>query len=797
MKKSPQTSHNNETTHSPLSQMANVFHHLSLEAKAAYFKDRYGTVKGTTWFFDYWYKQGIKDVKTFASEDGTIIDACITLGGGSYESWGGDSNNAIIVYMGDDCYHSGSVKYSEKSNWRENYEGRKDYKELLACTYDPTQDNCVVQIKNWHANTITLTLEKSSKIERDEQLIGKLYIPAAVLERQTQAALAETLAETAPEKSRDKPAMYQKIFDMHVDNAHRDEAFNLLNGGKINVGRQNYKGALQVLSNYWSSNGYWTADYFPGHAKLLWFDVTKHTSYKALMKQMALKLIDYLLLSKRGCYEDSIKKYMALVDIAQVDKCIYSQKLFDAHYASFDLEDIKIRTCIDEKICINVPEENNQKNYELLYTTYIAKWGLWDKVVNYNFDYVKKTHELLTTFFRQHGIASPDLFPDTYTIKPESNIHYCVQKINQMIELNMITLATAKKAMSEVIIIDIVTKLFKDETDKGLAAVMGNAHILNTLFGVAYTDAYVSKVSSCLNNACDTKKIPDILSLCYDYGFRDELLEIALKENHFKVLVAFYEAKFLSSRKHLRSFAMLAFRNGQMKLAQELIDKGNYSPIEKKLIKAPVFADSQIQETDDDEKRIPYISIDKAQYMIGKYLDPNSKSLPSYNEEYRRERVSKHLGFLFAREDITAEYINTLAKGFYETEQWESLYFILKSGSIKLDKTEIDLRIQDLITQWKVDLADKISCFAGLNAVRAKDIAREKIKSGTLGAYNIEDAIETHKLDNSYYKYAIDARLTSNDLQEALACSEKHSILITPQQLEKYEEMLKTKKQQR
>ncbi len=249
---------------------------------------------------------------------------------------------------------------------------------------------------------------------------------------------------------------------------------------------------------------------------------------------------------------------------------------------------------------------------------------------------------------------------------------------------------------------------------------------------------------------------------------------------------AFYQGNFLSQHKHLYTFAKLCFRNWNHKLLVQLLETEQFGDIQKKWIISTAFADSKIQEDDKDEKRIPYISLDKATKMIVKYTDPNIESFVSYYEQYREGRIAANLGFLFAREDISAEYINTLAKWFYETEQWESLYLILKSGSIKLDKTKIDVRIQDLITQWKLNLADKISYFAGLNAVRAAEIAREKIKSGAFSAYEIERAIDTHKLDTSYYQYAINACLTRNNLNEALACSEKHNILITAEQLAKY-----------
>ena len=64
------------------------------------------------------------------------------------------------------------------------------------------------------------------------------------------------------------------------------------------------------------------------------------------MKEMALKLIDYILLSEKGHYKESIAKYMELVDIARVDTGIYRQKLFDAQYANFDLTNEEVRKLI-------------------------------------------------------------------------------------------------------------------------------------------------------------------------------------------------------------------------------------------------------------------------------------------------------------------------------------------------------------------------------------------------------------------------------------------------------------------
>jgi hypothetical protein len=79
---------NNQNDLQGMSTQAQIFQNLPVENQKKYFVDQFGTVKGTTGFFDYRFHKSIGDVKKFTDKENTIFSVCIARDGGHYEGGG-------------------------------------------------------------------------------------------------------------------------------------------------------------------------------------------------------------------------------------------------------------------------------------------------------------------------------------------------------------------------------------------------------------------------------------------------------------------------------------------------------------------------------------------------------------------------------------------------------------------------------------------------------------------------------------------------------------------------------------
>ncbi len=790
------------TTPPVMSPLAKIFHELSLENKHAYFMDRYGTVKWTTGFFDYRFKQDIKDTKTFTQEDGTIIDACITLWGWNFERGaGGDSSNWIVVYIGDKAFSTGSVKYHEVtyySGWskKENYTASDDYQEILDCIYDPVKSVCTVMVKTGNKASRPIVIERSGKIKRDEKLLGKLYIPSSISGQKTSKDLSETLELETSEaekyksatESRSKTDMYKEAFDIYVMNGNYNKALSILTENKISVSKISPSKVLSLVETHLdqcNSNGsYGSSETFYKYEELV-----DRVSNKEMKKKLATTIVNAMLKSEKWGYKSMISLYMKLADIMDWGTHTLYQTYFDKNVSAFDLEDEKTREILD------LLSQGKKENYQRLYDAFIEKGWLRKFIWRYIDSYIPELNTTLQAYFESKGIKNIDLFSTSY--KVEKQKQYVIVAAMNLISKWLVTPEKVKNVLSEVMPKDIYEVLeYKDiDRDKRIETVKS----LNVYLWVEFSDELVHFLSDRLNarSWSDSKNAAEELLAFFDEnGLTQRTIQAAIEKWHVRALESFDKKWLLLQREQVIGYGKACYTKGRHDKMKAVFEKFTFTPEEQESCIDVSHAEISIKEEHDDLTRLPYISHTKAVKLIESYSDENRKSFCHYREEYVNEKIADHLSVLLSREDISSEYINNTLTTCYENNQRVSLKRLLMSWSIKIDKTLINKRIWEQIELWDLEYAKKIAKLWGLISIRGKKIAILEINSWTLGTRDMESKVKENKLSKEYYSYLINSHLASNDIETALKLSEEKDVIITKDQFDAYRARIEKKNKQ-
>ncbi|MBP7848501.1 hypothetical protein KA013_04825, partial [Patescibacteria group bacterium] len=189
---------------------------------------------------------------------------------------------------------------------KENYTASADYQEILDCIYDPVKDTCTVMVKTGSKTSKPIIIERSGKIKRDEQLLGKLYIPSSISSQKTSKDLSETLELETSEaekyksatESRSKTDMYKEAFDIYVMNGNYNKALSILTENKISVSKIDPSKVLSLVEvhlDQCNSNGsYGSSETFYKYEELV-----DRVSNKEMKKKLATTIINAMLKSEK------------------------------------------------------------------------------------------------------------------------------------------------------------------------------------------------------------------------------------------------------------------------------------------------------------------------------------------------------------------------------------------------------------------------------------------------------------------------------------------------------------------
>lgn len=196
------------TTKKNSTSLQNKFHELWYDQKKAYFKDEYGTIHGTTWFFDTRFTKSLVDYKSFTSW-WKLIDICIATDWTSTEGWGCSSDstsNSVIVHIDNKVIHEWKTFYSNKKTSEYNR-----FTEIIDCSYDADKKKVTVMVKDgtWHTQTFEFPYSSFKNRTINNRLLDSLWLPPELLVNEVKVETASELHNTLVDEK-------QATFDMII-----------------------------------------------------------------------------------------------------------------------------------------------------------------------------------------------------------------------------------------------------------------------------------------------------------------------------------------------------------------------------------------------------------------------------------------------------------------------------------------------------------------------------------------------------------------------------------------------------
>ncbi len=771
-----------------MSHNAEVFHQLGLEQKQTYFREQYGKVTGTTWFFDYWFSKGIKDTKSFTPSEGIIVDACIAKDGWYYEGGGGDSRNGIIAIIGDDVFSVWRAEYyrSEGKDRKDNKS--LDYKEIVDCTYNAESKAYAIKVKTENGGTKDITLEKGKPHSFDEGLIWRLYIPSGIKAdaNSTVAAWDLTDSLSAEKKDEEKPytpeQMYDEAFTLYMEEGSHRRANSLLKENLIKDTSKHQENILKLFNiNFPKSD----SNYFnnPLESSFFLLSLIQDQTKK---KEAAKRITEYLIGAPKCHDMESIEQLIKAVNIIWSDKEDYYQTYFFAHCNQFSIEPNSWSS--DPKDTekryknLEILAQDKIENHQALYEGYLKRGWLRDTCLGWSKDRAEKAWEIMKKFFADHGITEVDFFPEDYDISRRA------ESLKTIVELIKSETISQRKGQ------EIVTRNlagFKAYLEKERKGFLEFYEVLYSNFDVSYDKDYFNEMSRLvgrMNGDSGEKRIID--PHANDKNYIRKLLESACEQEHLHTLDTLYKKNLIIYRKYIVAYAALCFKHGDTRQLEKVMTEAKITEKEKKQIIKPIYANGKIKDNDSDFNYIPYITYEMAIDTLKRYLDPAEKKFETYKDSYVPKAIIEHSEALLKRADITPAYVQQRLNDLHAAKNREGIYVLLQAGGLKIDKTIVSNRVRDSLRAWEFDIAEKLAERSWLIEVREKPINIERIKAGKVKyEHKIPEYIKKYQLGQEYHKYALDLKIKSGNLEEVLKYAKEHNVTLAPSQCQAYREV--------
>lgn len=802
----------NETELQGMSTQAYIFQNLPVENQKKYFVDQFGTVKGTTGFFDYWFHKSIGDVKKIIDKENTIFSVCVARDGGHYEGGGGDVSNFILVIRGDKIYRSADIKYTDVSygtnifTWKtsstESGKTNEEYQEIIDCIWEKDSDICLIKIKV-PGGEKTIKTAAGNQYRFDEVLLSSLYVPSEIVAKTSDATKQQlqTLF-TIPTDYADED-MQVTCLEVLVDQGNRSDAMQIIRGNKSGYHAAPKHDPLlpsakldtpiqKLFASYmgerektpYKENSWGTSAIFSDTIKHLYGMLYD----KTLKEQAGQRIINYLL-STVGHTNSDIDFCMNIIQDIWLPTEIYYQRIFDACYKSspFDVSNISYE--IDKAYArIDKLAASKQENYQRLYDHNIV--GRLPYLVC-NAHSTEETWNRTKSFFTTRGVQYDPFTANVIDIAQEKNPTGLPANLQQLIKHKFITQDKAQEIITHNIwyIYAYIQKSYDhkqySENAKYLAAMYKT---LQGTFAMPVHEIWYDAMVYLVWNKDRNWWIQDMASRNQDLMTSVVVAAQKIKEIDQSRFLWTLEENSLLPPEYALSYAQELFKKWSFSTLKSLLKKNPHLQEKDTELYDESIAKAAIRKEPSADEYIKHLSVEAAKELIPRYGDMEKGPFARYNDPYKTEQTIDALSAICQREDITQEYIMQLIAQAYANWDYKTVWLLCKGAWLKLDKKIVNMYIDTLVSRKKLDDAWRLAYAAGLQDIRSKKITEDKIQTGVFeaNAYRMAKEIEEYKLDPVYHNYVIQIYLRQRELLSAMNHAHTHKLIITPTQIDIY-----------
>lgn len=789
-----------------------IFASLSRKKKEEYLVDQYGTVKWTTWFFDYRFRKHVHSVKDFEFSDWVHATVCVVCHGGSYESGWGDMSNYVMVIIGDKKYKTKSFKYDDSSygtnifTWKtsktQKWQTTKEYKDILSVTHDSAADVCTIVVDT-PIGEQTIETNSSNTMSFDEALLGKLYVPTGVqMDDISATAAKEILSSLDLPENYDANDMYMQTLDLYKEEWAIGTMKDLL---------------------FWENNSYYprseafkipTQKPFATLDPYVQYVLDRYiqTSYKnkkfddffvckkliSMLHSQDLKkmYIDQLFdLVKAYPNIGTIQDFVdVFVSELQWNAQEHYQQLFDASYMVMDISSSR-----DETLAfIDLLAAKKIENYQRLYDVYIKRWGALLEICQYwSDDGYMNDRKCEIQFFVDRGIDfGQDAFQEIDSLDAQQKVPH-LKKILDRLKLwkeeypAFVTEEIIKSFVQKNTANDTLDQYEYDTSSSRKKKEFATLReMLHEEYGVSYTDAFYEL----FYNSIEDEYIQTYL-LEHDWLDKiagHKILQIISQneEIHAKTKCMWFDWFLDHGYAVDESLFQSAFLKMFENYSNDDLDTRRLYQEKYEFLRTDTIKEAYTRIADEGitdmygykhHQHIPYASLGAIKSLLQNFVTQETGKIGTASH------VKDILQMFFERDDLTSEYASELATTLYMNGLHKQLKQFIESIGLKLDKSLILWWIQELLKKEELGTAEFLVNAAGLEERMMKHIIIMKLqKWWNISRENEKFIQNDDELKKLYTATQLNKLVTAGKLTKALDLAYQHDIVLTPDYFAKY-----------